>query len=64
MMTKTIKNQITAINESGETDMLDLQTVRHIADREHFLDLLSYLNAEPAEYWHYIMTKDVPILDA
>ena len=64
MMTKTIKTQITAINESGETDMLDLQTVRHIADREHFPELLSYLKTEPVEYWHYIMTKDMPILDA
>ena len=38
-MDKTIKEQLEAIRRSGETNMLDINMVQQIANREVFYDL-------------------------
>ena len=43
MMTKKIKEQIMAIRDSGETNMLDTRTVQWIANRENYFELVIYL---------------------
>lgn len=43
MMTKKIKEQILAIRDSGETNMLDTRTVQWIANRENYFELVIYI---------------------
>lgn len=63
MMTKKIKEQILAIRDSGETNMLDTRTVQWIANREGFYELVIYLEENSREYWHFIMTGEAPMED-
>lgn len=42
-MTERIKEQIEAIRQSGETNMLDTRMVQWIANREGFYELVVYL---------------------
>ena len=51
MMTKKIKEQILAIRDSGETNMLDTRTVQWIANREGYYELVIYLEDNSREYW-------------
>lgn len=55
-MTETIKKQILAIRDSGETNMLDVRMVQYIANREGFYELVIYLEEHPKEYAHFIFT--------
>lgn len=50
MMTKKIKEQILAIRDSGETNMLDTRTVQWLANREGFYELVIYLEDNSREY--------------
>lgn len=50
MMTKKIKEQIMAIRDSGETNMLDTRTVQWIANRENYFELVIYLEENSREY--------------
>lgn len=43
-MTETIKQQIMAVRDSGETNMLDTRMVQYIANRERFYELVIYLS--------------------
>ena len=61
MMTKKIKEQILAIRDSGETNMLDTRTVQWIANRENYYELVIYLEEHSREYWHFIMTGEAPM---
>lgn len=61
MMTKKIKEQIMAIRDSGETNMLDTRTVQWIANRENYFELVIYLEENSREYWNFIMTGEVPM---
>lgn len=63
MMTKKIKEQIMAIRDSGETNMLDTRTVQWIANRENYFELVIYLEENSREYWNFIMTGEVPMAD-
>lgn len=59
-MTEKIKEQIMAIRDSGETNMLDTRMVQFIANREGYYELVVYLEKHSKEYWHFIMTGEEP----
>lgn len=63
MMTKKIKEQILAIRDSGETNMLDTRTVQWIANRENYFELVIYIEEHSREYWNFIMTGEAPMID-
>jgi hypothetical protein len=63
MMTKKIKEQIMAIRDSGETNMLDTRTVQWIANRENYFELVIYLEENSREYWNFIMTGEALMAD-
>ena len=54
----TLKRQILAIRDSGETNMLDVKTVQYIASREGYLDLMFFLDERRDDYWKFIMTGE------
>ncbi len=55
-MTEKIREQILAIRNSGEANMLDTRTVQYIANREGYYELVIYLEEHRKEYWNFIMT--------
>lgn len=57
-MNATIKKQILAVRDTGETNMLDTRTVQCIADRMGFYELVVYLEEHKKEYVHFIFTGD------
>ena len=62
-MTNKIREQIMAIRDSGETNMLDTRTVQWIANREGYYELVVYLEDNRREYWNFIMTGEAPMED-
>lgn len=63
MMTKKIFDQIMAIRDSGETNMLDTRTVQWIANHEGFYELVIYIEDNSREYWNFIMTGEAPMAE-
>ena len=63
MMTKTIKEQILAIRDTGETNMFDVNAVQYIANREGYYELVVYLMDNRKEYSNFIMTGAAPGLE-
>ena len=59
-MTKRIKEQIEAVRQSGETNMLDTSMVQWIANRENYYELVIYLEEHREEYANYIFTGEAP----
>ena len=57
-MTDKIREQIMAIRDSGETNMLDTRTVQWIANREGYYELVIFLEDHRDLYWHFIMTGE------
>jgi hypothetical protein len=57
-MTETIKKQILAIRDSGETNMFDTRMVQYIANREGYYELVVYLEEHRKEYVRFIMTGE------
>ena len=57
-MTEKIKEQIMAIRDSGETNMLDTKTVQYLAFQHGYYELVNYLEEHSKEYWHFIMTGE------
>ncbi len=55
-MTETVKEQILAIRETGETNMFDVNMVQHIANRERYYELVIYLQEHWKEYANFILT--------
>lgn len=55
-MTETIRKQIMAIRDSGETNMLDTNMVQYIANREGFYELVIYLEEHRKEYVQFLFT--------
>lgn len=60
MMTERIKEQIEAIRQSGETNMLDTRMVQWIDNRENYFELVIYLEEHRKEYINYIFTGEAP----
>ena len=59
-MTKKIKEQIEAIRQGGETNMLDTRMVQWIANRDNYFELVIYLEEHRKEYVNYIFTDVAP----
>lgn len=59
-MTETVKQQIETIRRSGETNMLDVNMVQWIANRENYFELVIYLEEHRKEYAHYLFTGEAP----
>ena len=63
MMTKTIKEQILAVRDTGETNMFAVNAVQYIANREGFYELVCYLIDNRKEYAKFIMTGEADFED-
>ena len=59
-MTKKIKEQIEAIRQGGETNMLVTRMVQWIANRDNYFELVIYLEEHRKEYVNYIFTGEAP----
>ena len=57
--TQTVRNQILAVRESGETNMFDVSMVQRIADRMGYHELVLFLIDHRKEYAHFIMTAEM-----
>jgi gamma-glutamylcyclotransferase (GGCT)/AIG2-like uncharacterized protein YtfP len=55
-MDSTIKEQILAVRDTGETNMFDVNTVMRIAIRDDFYELADYLLEHVSEYCQFILT--------
>jgi hypothetical protein len=55
-MTETVRKQIMAVRDSGETNMLDTDVVQIVADRMGFYELVIYLEEHRREYASFIIT--------
>ena len=55
-MNATVREQILAVRDSGETNMLDTRMVQAIADRMGFYELAVYLEEHKREYVSFIFT--------
>lgn len=53
---ETIKEQIIAIRDSGETNMFDYLTVQAIAEREGYEELEWYISNRKSSYLKFILT--------
>lgn len=59
-MTERIKEQIEAIRQSGETNMLDVKMVQWLANRDNYFELVIYLEEYRKEYLNYLFTGEAP----
>lgn len=57
-MPEKVKIQILAIRDTGETNMLDSNSVQRIADREGYYELVVYIEENRSKYFHFIMTGE------
>jgi hypothetical protein len=57
-MNQTIKKQILAIRDSGETNMFDIPIVTSIALKEGYNELVDYLEKNKEAYVHFILTGE------
>ncbi len=55
-MTDTIKRQIEAIRRSGETNMLDVNMVQWIANRNNYYELVIFIEDHRKEYIKYLFS--------
>lgn len=60
-MSDTVRSQILAIRDTGETNMFDVPVVRRIAVREGYLELLDYLESYTPEYAKFILYGDAAL---
>lgn len=56
--TETVREQILAVRETGETNMFDVPMVQRIADRMGYYELVLFLIDHQKEYAHFIMTGE------
>ena len=59
-MTERIKEQIEAIRQSGETNMLDVKMVQWLANRDNYFELVIYLEEHRDEYVNNSFTGKAP----
>ena len=55
----TVRRQILAVRESGETNMFDVSMVQQIANRLGYYELVIFLIDHRKEYVHFIMTGKI-----
>ena len=54
--TDTVRKQILAVRDTGETNMFDVPMVQQIANRLGYYELVLFLIDHAKEYAHFIMT--------
>ena len=57
--TETVRDQILAVRDTGETNMFDVPKVQEIANRLGYYDLVIFLMDHQKEYANFIMTGNV-----
>jgi hypothetical protein len=57
--TQTVRTELLAIRESGESNMLDLPTVQRLAYERGFYELVCFIEDHRKEYVNFIMTGHV-----
>ncbi|MCH3999950.1 MAG: DUF5049 domain-containing protein [Lachnospiraceae bacterium] len=57
--TQTVRDQILAIRDSGETNMFDVPMVQQIANRKGYYELVLFLIDHRKEYANFIMKGSV-----
>ncbi len=57
-MTETIRQQILAVRDTGEANMLDTRMVQYIANRKGFYELVIYIEDHREKYAHFIFTGE------
>ncbi|MCG1024535.1 DUF5049 domain-containing protein [Dehalobacter sp.] len=55
-MTDKVQKQILAIRDAGLTNMFDVLAVHRLANDMGFYELVVYLEENPKEYAHFILT--------
>lgn len=55
-MNEKIREQILAVRDTGEANMLDSRAVQVIADRLGFFELVVFIEENRREYARFIMT--------
>lgn len=55
-MNEKIREQILAVRDTGETNMLDSRAVQVIANRLGFYELVMFIEENRREYARFIMT--------
>jgi hypothetical protein len=57
--TKTVRDQILAVRETGETNMFDVPMVQSIANRLGYYELVIFLMDHAKEYMNFILKGEV-----
>ena len=57
--TDTVRKQILAVRDTGETNMFDVPMVQQIANRLGYYELVLFLIDHRKEYAHFIMTGEI-----
>ena len=57
-MTKTVREQILSIRDTGLTNMFDVNTVQRLAYERGYYELVCYLEEHRKEYAHFILTGE------
>ncbi|GFH40242.1 DUF5049 domain-containing protein [Pseudolactococcus insecticola] len=57
-MNSKIKEQILAVRETGQTNMLDATTVQRIANDKNFFELVIFIEEHKNDYTNFIMTGE------
>lgn len=55
-MDEVVREQIIAVRDTSEANMLDTRAVQRIANREGFYELVVYLEEHRREYANFILT--------
>lgn len=59
---EVVKEQILAIRDSGETNMLDHHAVQRLANERDFFELVCFIEDQPKQYFKFIMSGDENLL--
>ena len=57
--TQTVRDQLMAIRDSGETNMLDVPMVQRLAFDHEYYELVSFIEEHKESYVTFIMTGEV-----
>ena len=58
LITPTLKEQILAIRDSGETNMFDTRAVQRLANRRDFHEMVCFIEDHRKEYVNFILYGD------
>ena len=59
---EVVKEQILAIRDSGETNMLDYRAVQRLANEREFYELVCFIEDQPKQYCNFIISGDENLL--